>query len=174
MPDVSLMAKKDKLAEQILAVMEESFYLGYELALLDAIVFCYDTKRTLPEWAFAEIAERSHRQATGKYKPKKKKGRLSQPWGEQEYIVKDARCFGLVNDLRGYSPRQSKRALKTEAFDAFAVVGKRLHLGREGALKAYYRHKKRMKDGTCYVSLLHLHPDYVAYLTYNQELLDLY
>ena len=176
------MGKKGKLAEQVLEVMERAFHAGHELAFLDAIEFCYQTKRILPEWAFSELAHRSRQQATGKYKPKKKMGPHSKPWDEQEQIVKDAECYAVVNDWREAPLRERQDFLKAEAgvkhytfrptFDAFAAAGKKLHLSREGAIKAYYRHDKRRKTGSYYVSLLYVLPDVVAYFTCNEELLN--
>jgi hypothetical protein len=152
--------KPKDLKAQILAVMERAFRAGSELALLDAISFCEETRLPLPSWSLRELAQRARAQARGE-KIKKKMGRHSL-LGEQRDLLSDARCFELVTEARKIGSE------KLKGDDAFSVAGKELHLSRETVRKAYYRFKKKTASER-YISLLYLQ-DPVSFLIYNSLL----
>jgi hypothetical protein len=127
--------KPKELENQILAVMENAFRTGSELALLDAISFCDETNWILPKWIVKELAIRARLQAKGE-KIKKKMGRHAF-LGEQPDLLFDARCFELVTELR----EESREYLK--GVDAFSLAATELRSERETVRKAFYRFKKQ-------------------------------
>jgi hypothetical protein len=153
-------AKSKQLEIEILAVMENAFRAGSELALLDAISFCDETNRTLPKWVVKELAIRARLQAKGE-KIKKKMGRHAF-LGQQPDSLFDAKCFELVTDLREESDKKLKGA------DAFSLAATRLRSERETVRKAFYRFKNRPPSER-YISLLYLQ-DPVAFLQHNSIL----
>lgn len=155
---------KKSLSKQIFDLTERAFRNGHELAFLDVIVFCHESKRPLPAWALDELARRSHLQAHGKYKPKKKRGPHGSLQRQQQDFVTDARRFQAVRDL-------CDEGMKWQ--DAVEKVSLTKPLrGYETIRKSYFHHKKRLDRGTHYISLIYLQPDVVAYVIYNRELSD--
>jgi len=126
-----------------LSEMGRFFHAGHELALHDAINYCYWTNTSPPKWVMEELARRSWAQ-TGGEKPKRKKGRYASPLVEQRQLVEDAYRFEVVNRLR-----RDHRLTLVQAFEeAVLECGKTA----EAIQKSYYRFKKGLKAGTLYLS----------------------
>lgn len=148
----------------MLRLMHRAFEAGHELALHDAIAVCHETKRSLPDWAMAELAKRSRSIARGE-KFSKKRGRHAVPSTEQEQLLDDANCHAEVCE------RRLEQSKFPKGEDAFSMAGNTLGRDRETVRKAFRRHRDRVEKGNYYVSWAYCDGDVVKYLQHNQELL---